>query len=128
MHVIIIGGGAAGMAAAIAAAKRGHRVTVLERGRKALKKLGVTGNGRGNLLNCGKGEYFGGAAFAADVLKAMPYDRIAAFLEEAGIPLVHEAEGRMYPASYLAASAVDALKWQADALGVETCKLFENKE
>jgi len=41
-------------------------------------------------------------------------------LEEAGIPLVHEAEGRMYPSSYLAASAVDALKWQADALGVET--------
>jgi len=120
MHVVIIGGGAAGMAAAIAAAKRGQRVTVLERGRKALKKLGVTGNGRGNLLNCGKLRYFGDADFAAKVLANMPYERIAAFLEEAGIPLVHEAEGRMYPSSYLAASAVDALKWQADALGVET--------
>ena len=120
MHVVIIGGGAAGMAAAIAAAKHGRRVTVLERGRRALKKLGVTGNGRGNLLNCGEPRYFGDADFAARVLASMPYERIAAFLEEAGIPLVHEAEGRMYPSSYLAASAVDALKWQADALGVET--------
>jgi len=119
MHVVIIGGGAAGMAAAIAAAKRGRRVTVLERGRKALKKLGVTGNGRGNLLNRGKAQYFGDADFAKAALRNMPYERIAAFLEEAGIPLVHEAEGRMYPSSYLAASAVDALKWQADALGVE---------
>ena len=119
MRVLIIGGGAAGMAAAIAAAQRGHRVTVLERGRKALKKLGVTGNGRGNLLNCGKGQYFGDSAFAAQVLEHMPYERIAAFLEDAGIPLVHEDEGRMYPSSFLAASAVDALKWQADRLGVK---------
>ena len=64
MHVVIIGGGAAGMAAAIAAAKRGHCATVLERGRKTLKKLGVTGNGRGNLLNCGEPKYFGEAEFA----------------------------------------------------------------
>ena len=120
MHVVIIGGGAAGMAAAIAAAKRGRRVTVLERGRKALKKLGVTGNGRGNLLNRGKAQYFGDADFAKAVLQNMPYENIAAFLEEAGIPLVHEAEGRMYPSSYLAASAVDALKWQAEQLHVET--------
>lgn len=120
MHVLIVGGGAAGMAAAIAAAKRGRRVTVVERGRKTLKKLGVTGNGRGNLLNRGRGEYFGDADFAAKVLHNMPYERIAVFLEEAGIPLVHEAEGRMYPSSFLAASAVDALKWQADVLGVQT--------
>jgi len=120
MHVLIIGGGAAGMAAAIAAAKRGRRVTVVERGRKTLKKLGVTGNGRGNLLNRGAGQYFGDAEFARAVLAHMPYGRIADFLQEAGIPMVHEAEGRMYPSSYLAASAVDALKWQADALGVET--------
>ena len=53
MHTLIIGGGAAGMAAAIAAARAGQAVTVLERGRRPLKKLGVTGNGRGNLLNAG---------------------------------------------------------------------------
>lgn len=53
MHTLIIGGGAAGMAAAIAAARAGQAVTVLERSRRPLKKLGVTGNGRGNLLNAG---------------------------------------------------------------------------
>ena len=68
MHVIIVGGGAAGMAAAIAAAGRGHRVTVVERNRRVLKKLGVTGNGRGNLLNRGKGQYFGDEAFARQVM------------------------------------------------------------
>ena len=47
MKVIVIGCGAAGAAAAIAAAQAGHRVTVLDRNRKPLKKLGVTGNGRG---------------------------------------------------------------------------------
>lgn len=118
-HTLIIGAGAAGMAAAIAAAKKGDRVTVLERNRKPMKKLGVTGNGRGNLLNCGKPEFFGDTAFALDVLQHMPYKNLVAFLNEAGIPLVHEDEGRMYPSSFLAASAVDALKLTADMLGVE---------
>lgn len=117
-HTLIIGAGASGMAAAIAAAQRGERVTMLDRNRKPLKKLGVTGNGRGNLLNCGQPELYGDRAFGLAVLRAMPYENAAAFLEEAGIPLVHEAEGRMYPASFLAASAVDALRMQAERLGV----------
>ena len=79
MRTLIIGGGAAGMAAAIAAARAGQAVTVLERGRRPLKKLGVTGNGRGNLLNAGAPDYPGGASFAAQALAAMPYDRLAAF-------------------------------------------------
>lgn len=115
---LIIGGGAAGMAAAIAAARKGEHVTVLDRNRKVLKKLGVTGNGRGNLLNCGEPAYYGDADFAHAVLSHMPYAQVAAFLEDCGIPLVEEAEGRMYPASFLAASAVDALKLQAERLGV----------
>lgn len=123
MNTIIIGGGAAGMTAAVAAARRGDTVTVLERNRKTLKKLGVTGNGRGNLLNSGAPEYYGDSAFAAEVLRRMPYERLAAFWEEAGVPLVEEAEGRIYPASYLAASAVDALRLTAERLGVfvRTC-------
>ena len=119
-HTLIIGGGAAGMAAAIAAAKKGDRVTVLERGRKPLKKLGVTGNGRGNLLNCGRPEFYGDTAFAMEVLRHMPYEKIAAFLNDCGIPLVHEDEGRMYPSSFLASSAVDALRLTADQLNVES--------
>ena len=118
MNTIIIGGGAAGVAAAIAAARNGERVTILERGRKILKKLGVTGNGRGNLLNSGVPQYFGDRDFALEVLKNMPYADIAAFLRSCGIALVEEDEGRMYPSSYLAASAVDALKMTAERLGI----------
>lgn len=118
-HTLIIGAGASGMAAAIAAAKRGERVTVIDRNRKPMKKLAVTGNGRGNLLNCGQPDLYGDRDFGMAVLSHMPYEKAAAFLQEAGIPLVHEAEGRMYPASFLAASAVEALRWKAQRLGVE---------
>ena len=116
MRTIIIGGGAAGYAAAIAAARAGESVLILERGRKMLKKLGATGNGRGNLLNSGQPAYFGDEAFALEVLKHMPYEEIAAFLRSCGISLTEEDEGRIYPSSYLAASAVDALKRTADSL------------
>ena len=119
MHTLIIGGGAAGMAAAIAAARAGQAVTVLERGRRPLKKLGVTGNGRGNLLNAGAPDYPGGADFAAQVLACMPYERLAAFWEELGVPLRLEEEGRVYPASLLASTAVDALLLAARRLGVD---------
>ena len=119
MHTLIIGGGAAGMAAAIEAARLGQQVTVLERGRKILKKLGVTGNGRGNLLNSGEPVYYGDTAFALEVLRHMPYGRIAAFLMDCGISLAEEEEGRIYPACYLAGAAVDALKWRAQQLGVK---------
>ena len=119
MRTLIIGGGAAGMAAAVAAARAGQAVTVLERGRRPLKKLGVTGNGRGNLLNAGAPDYPGGASFAAQVLAAMPYDRLAAFWEDLGVPLRLEEEGRVYPASLLASEAVDALLLAARRLGVE---------
>ncbi|MBR3874773.1 MAG: aminoacetone oxidase family FAD-binding enzyme [Clostridia bacterium] len=118
MHTLIIGGGAAGMAAAIACARKGDRVTVVERGRKPMKKLGVTGNGRGNLLNAGAPCYYGSEDFALDVLRHMPYENIAAFLRSCGIALALEDEGRIYPASFLAASAVDALMNTAQDLGV----------
>ena len=95
MRTLIVGGGAAGMAAAIAAARAGQAVTVLERGRRPLKKLGVTGNGRGNLLNAGAPDYPGGADFAAQVLSVMPYASLTGFFREVGVPLRLEEEGRV---------------------------------
>ena len=49
--VIIIGAGAAGMMAAIAAASNGHDVTILEKNEKAGKKIYITGKGRCNITN-----------------------------------------------------------------------------
>jgi len=118
MDTLIIGCGAAGVAAAIAAAEQGEQVTVIERNRKPLKKLGVTGNGRGNLLNCGQLRYYGDTAFAHQVLEKMPYAQVKAFLESCGLTLTEEDEGRIYPAAYQASVAVDALLSRMEQLGI----------
>lgn len=122
-RTLVIGGGVAGMAAAIAAAEKGDSVTVLERGSKILKKLGVTGNGRGNLLNSGAPQYFGDAVFAEAVLKQVPYQKLAAFWGDLGVPLREEGEGRVYPAALHASVAVDALRLRAAQLGVQVALL-----
>ena len=51
MDVLVIGAGASGLMAAITAAKNGAKVTLLEKGAKAGRKLAITGNGRCNLTN-----------------------------------------------------------------------------
>ena len=58
-NVVIAGGGASGFAAAVFLARKGHRVTILEKNEVPLKKLLVTGNGRCNLTNLEnlKGKY-----------------------------------------------------------------------
>ena len=50
-QIVVVGGGPAGMTAAISAARAGARVTLLESGQKAGSKLLLTGNGRCNLTN-----------------------------------------------------------------------------
>ncbi len=122
-RTLIIGGGAAGMAAAIAAGEQGQQVTVLERMNKTLKKVGVTGNGRGNLLNSGTLCYYGDVAFAAEVLSRMPYAQLASFLEGLGILLRQEEDGRIYPAALQASAAVDAMRLRAQQLGVQVAPL-----
>lgn len=119
MRTLIIGCGAAGAAAAIAAAERGDSVTVLERNRKPLKKLGVTGNGRGNLMNLSSLRYWGDTAFAHRVLARITPKDVADFLEKCGISLTEEDEGRVYPAANLASVAVDGLLQRMEELGVE---------
>ena len=57
-HVIVVGGGAAGMFAAIAAAKNGHQVTLYEKNEKLGKKIFITGKGRCNITNARPQEDF----------------------------------------------------------------------
>ena len=66
--VIVIGGGAAGLAAAIAAAECGDQVTILERMDRVGKKILATGNGRCNLMNTGEPRFPGGSGLAEAVL------------------------------------------------------------
>ena len=115
----IIGGGAAGIAAAITAAQHGQRVLVLERNRKPLKKLGVTGNGRANLLNSDEPVYYGATAFALEVLKQTGYPALCDFFASLGVPLREETEGRVYPAALQAAVVTEALLLRAAQLEVQ---------
>lgn len=89
----------------------------MERNRRPLKKLGVTGNGRGNLLNSGEPVFYGNREFALKVLSHMPYARVRAFLEDLGITLTREEE-RVYPAALMAGVAADAMLLRAEKLGV----------
>ena len=119
MRIAVIGGGAAGVAAAIAAAEAGARVTVLERGVKPLKKLGVTGNGRANLMNTGNPVYYGEPAFALVVLKRFGVPELTRFFASIGVPLREESDGRVYPASLQASAVQDALLLRAGQLKID---------
>lgn len=118
--VIVIGGGAAGLAAAICAARQGAHVTLLEKMDRVGKKILATGNGRCNLLNAGPLRYPGGAAFAQAVLSHADARRVSAFFESLGLSLREEEEGRVYPASGQASSVLDVLRISCLRHGVQT--------
>ncbi len=119
MEIIVIGGGAAGMAAAITAAERGAKVTVLERMDRVGKKLLATGNGRCNLMNVGQPCYPGGESFAAQVLDVCGAEAQTVFWQKLGLRLRTEDGGRVYPVSGQASSVLDALRLAMDNLGVQ---------
>ena len=118
--VIVIGGGAAGLAAAIAAAECGDQVTILERMDRVGKKILATGNGRCNLMNTGERHFPGGTAFADAVLDRCGVPEQTRFWQHIGLRMRQEDGGRVYPVSGMASSVLDALRFAADALHVET--------
>ena len=119
--VVVIGGGAAGMAAAITAARNGARVTVLEKGKEACKKLTMTGNGRCNISNtemdpaCYNDE---AAARFSSLFDERSVDTVINFMRSLGV-LVRSEEGYLYPVSGQALSVSRALVSEAARLGVE---------
>lgn len=108
--VIVIGGGAAGMTAAIAAAMCGDDVTVLERMDRVGKKILATGNGRCNLMNTGTLRYPGGGTLANSVLSVMGAKMQQQFWQHLGLRLRHEDGGRVYPISGAASTVLDTLR------------------
>lgn len=122
MRSAVIGGGAAGLMAACTLARAGVDVTVLERQNRVGKKLLATGNGRCNFtnVNASKEHYHGARNVAAGVLGAFPPARVIASFERMGIPAHIDSEGRVYPASNMASSVLDALRLTlGEAGGVE---------
>ncbi len=117
-NVVIIGGGAAGLAAAIAAASCGDRVTVLERMDRVGRKILATGNGRCNLMNAGELRFPGGERLAHQVLTRFGADEQLRFWEHLGLRTRQEEGGRVYPISGAASTVLDTLRQSARLLGV----------
>ncbi len=117
--VLVIGGGAAGLAAAIAAAECGDQVTLLERMDRVGKKILATGNGRCNLMNTREPRYPGGTAFAETVLEQCGAAEQTRFWQHLGLRMRQEDGGRVYPVSGMASTVLDTLRFAAEALGVQ---------
>ena len=115
MTVGIIGGGASGMAAALAAAQYPNtQVILLERQSRVGRKLGATGNGRCNLTNlhAEASAYHGeNPAFAGPALERYPVEETLGWFRALGLFTVAEDSGRVYPYSDQANSVVDVLRF-----------------
>lgn len=126
-ELVVIGGGAAGMMAALAAKARGASVTLLEPNEKLGRKLYITGKGRCNLTN---------DCMPEEVLRSVPRNsrflysavnhfspaQVKAFFEELGVPLKTERGGRVFPQSDRAADVIDALFFSLKRKGVRMVK------
>jgi predicted Rossmann fold flavoprotein len=124
----VVGGGAAGLAAAISASRRGAAVSVLERLPKAGKKILATGGGRCNLLNAGlTASSFTStdSGLVASVLDRFGRDDIRAFFEGLGLCLQEDEAGRIYPATNQAASVLKVLELEAGRREVAVETQFE---
>ena len=113
MNVCVIGGGAAGMLAALTAAENGHRVLLLERQSRVGRKLLATGNGRCNLSNyhVSPAHYHGGAGFCDFALSQFDVGKTLQYFASLGLLTVSEANGRIYPMSNMAGSVLDVLRY-----------------
>ena len=120
---IVIGGGPAGMFAAITAAQRGQKVLLLERNDRLGKKLLITGKGRCNVTNnCPVDEVLKNVPrngrFLYSALNAFPPDRIMDFCATNGCPLKTERGNRVFPVSDRSQSVLDALQRSMRQFGV----------
>lgn len=121
--VIVVGGGPAGMYAAITAARRGKKVLLLERNDRLGKKLLITGKGRCNVTNhCEWQEILKNTPrngrFLFSAMAACPPETVMEFFVKAGCPLKTERGNRVFPVSDRSADVLDALKREMQRSGV----------
>lgn len=121
-RVIVVGGGAAGMVAAISARRLGAHVTILEKNPRVGKKILATGNGRCNFTNintdisCYNGN---NPKFVYSALSDFTIDDTINFFEKLGIAHKVEELGKVFPMSDQASSILDVLLYELNDLGVE---------
>ncbi len=121
--VIVVGGGAAGMFAAIQAASDGAKVLLLEPNDRLGKKLYITGKGRCNVTNhCSWQEVLKNvprnSRFLYSALSGFPPEQTEAFFEDRGCALKVERGNRVFPVSDRSASVIDVLRGALRETGV----------
>lgn len=120
MEIAVIGGGAAGMTAALTSKRKGHSVTVYEKNDRVLKKLLITGNGKCNFTN---------TDFSCDYFRSDSCSDIQAFFDTFGVTetirffeklglVVKNKNGYLYPYSGQASTVSDLLRLACDREGV----------
>ena len=123
-NVIVIGGGAAGMMAAITAVSQGHNVTLFEKNEKLGKKLFITGKGRCNFTNAGDAEdIFNSVVTNKKFLYSAfngfsNYDTMG-FFGELGLDFKVERGNRVFPSSDHSSDVIGALSRRMKQLGVK---------
>ena len=131
-HVIVVGGGAAGMFAAIAAAKNGHQVTLYEKNEKLGKKIFITGKGRCNITNAADmEELFDAVVTNSKFLYSSFYgytnQNVIDFFEDAGVQVKIERGNRVFPISDHSSDVIRALEREMKKVGVKVCLNTEVK-
>ena len=127
---IVIGGGPAGMFAAITAAQNGQKVLLLERNDRLGKKLLITGKGRCNVTNdCSGQEVLQNTPrnnrFLYSAMAAFPPEKVKSFFESHGCPLKTERGNRIFPTSDKSQSVLDCLQrvLQQEKVTVKTARV-----
>ena len=119
-EVLVIGGGASGMMAAITAARNGNHVTIVDHNDKLGKKIYITGNGKCNITNLKMNEKYyngDGTEMVKRVLARFTNQDAISFFHALGL-LTKDRNGYVYPHSEQAASVVAVLTYELERLGV----------
>ena len=130
--VIVIGGGPAGMMAALAAAQTGHEVLLLEKNEKLGKKLYITGKGRCNITNSGDMEnlfanVMTNSKFLYSAFYGYDNQMVIDFFESEGLALKNERGNRIFPVSDHSSDVINTLQRALKKAGVEV-KLYTEVE
>ena len=123
-RVAVIGGGAAGIMAAVKAAERGHSVTVYEKKERPCRKVMITGKGRCNVTNNCTNETLianvtKNGKFLYSAFNNFSASDTMQFFQSAGVPLKTERGNRVFPVSDKSVDIVDALVRKAKESGVK---------
>lgn len=132
-NVIVVGGGAAGMMAAIFAARNGQNVTLLEKNEKLGKKIFITGKGRCNITNASEIEDLFSAVisnpkFLYSGFYSFTNDQVIHFFEELGVATKIERGNRVFPVSDHSSDVIAALTREMQHLKVKVQLHCEVKE